>query len=54
MAEDPEQLRGYLNSVLIGRCLERVGGDHATNVAKHAVNAAAAEDIPDQPLSFSS
>src|SRR5213078_1525971 len=28
MAQDPEQLRGYLNLIFIGRCLERVG-DHA-------------------------
>src|SRR4051812_33618480 len=32
MAEDPDQLRGYLNLIFIGRCLERVG-DHATNIA---------------------
>jgi phosphate transport system protein len=44
MAQDPEQLRGYLNLVFIGRCLERVG-DHATNIAEDAVYAAAAEDI---------
>src|SRR5204862_5818650 len=28
MAQDPEQLRGYLNLIFVGRCLERVG-DHA-------------------------
>jgi phosphate transport system protein len=47
MAEDPEQLRGYLNLIFIGRCLERVG-DHATNIAEDAVYAAAAEDIRHQ------
>ena len=30
MAQDPDQLRGYLNLIFVGRCLERVG-DHATN-----------------------
>ena len=40
MAEDPEQLRGYLNLIFIGRCLERVG-DHVTNMA---------EDIRHQPF----
>ncbi len=44
MAQDPDQLRGYLNLIFIGRCLERVG-DHATNIAEDAVYAAAAEDI---------
>jgi len=44
MAQDPEQLRGYLNLIFIGRCLERVG-DHATNIAEEAVYAAAAQDI---------
>lgn len=44
MAEDPEQLRGYLNLMFIARCLERVG-DHATNIAEDAVYTAAAEDI---------
>lgn len=47
MAEDPEQLRGYLNLIFVGRCLERVG-DHATNIAEDAVYAAAAEDIRHQ------
>ena len=47
MAKDREQLRGYLNLVFIGRCLERVG-DHATNIAEDAVYAAAAEDIRHQ------
>jgi phosphate transport system protein len=49
MAQDPEQLRGYLNLIFIGRCLERVG-DHATNIAEDAVYAAAAEDIRHQPV----
>ena len=44
MAQDPEQLRGYLNLMFIARCLERVG-DHATNIAEDAVYAVAAEDI---------
>ena len=48
MAEDPEQLRGYLNLIFVSRCLERVG-DHATNMAEDAVYAAAAEDIRHQP-----
>ena len=48
MAQDPEQLRGYLNLMFIGRHLERVG-DHATNIAEDAVYAAAAEDIRHQP-----
>ena len=47
MAEDPDQLRGYLNLIFISRCLERVG-DHATNMAEDAVYAAAAEDIRHQ------
>jgi phosphate transport system protein len=47
MAQDPEQLRGYLNLIFVGRCLERVG-DHATNIAEDAVYAAAAEDIRHQ------
>jgi phosphate transport system protein len=48
MAEDPDQLRGYLNLIFVSRCLERVG-DHATNIAEDAVYAAAAEDIRHQP-----
>src|SRR5207237_3536737 len=32
MGRDPGQLRGYLNLIFVGRCLERVG-DHATNIA---------------------
>ena len=47
MAQDPEQLRGYLNLMFIARHLERVG-DHATNIAEDAVFAAAAEDIRHQ------
>ena len=49
MAEDLEQLRGYLNLMFIARHLERVG-DHATNIAEDAVYAAAAEDIRHQPF----
>jgi len=49
MAQDPEQLRGYLNLIFISRCLERVG-DHAANIAEDAVYAAAAEDIRHQPF----
>ncbi|HYS95595.1 MAG TPA: phosphate signaling complex protein PhoU [Chthoniobacterales bacterium] len=49
MAQDPNQLRGYLNLIFISRCLERVG-DHATNIAEDAVYAAAAEDIRHQAL----
>jgi phosphate transport system protein len=49
MAQDPEQLRGYLNLIFISRCLERVG-DHATNIAEDAVYAAAAEDIRHPPF----
>jgi phosphate transport system protein len=47
MAEDPKQLRGYLNLIFVSRCLERVG-DHATNMAEDAVYAVAAEDIRHQ------
>jgi phosphate transport system protein len=47
MLQDPYQLRGYLNLILISRCLERIG-DHATNLAEDAVYAAAAEDIRHQ------
>jgi phosphate transport system protein len=49
MAQDPKQLRGYLNLIFVSRCLERVG-DHATNIAEDAVYAAAAEDIRHQSL----
>src|SRR5882762_4914040 len=49
MAQDPDQLRGHLNLIFIGRCLERVG-DHATNIAEDAVYAAAAEDIRHQTV----
>jgi phosphate transport system protein len=48
MAEDPDQLRGYLNLIFVSRYLERVG-DHASNIAEEAVYAAAAEDIRHQP-----
>ena len=48
MAQDPEQLRGYLNLMFIARHLERVG-DHATNIAEDAIYAVAAEDIRHQP-----
>jgi phosphate transport system protein len=44
MAEDPDQLRGYLNLLFIARHLERVG-DHATNIAEDAVYLVAGEDI---------
>ena len=49
MAQDPGQLRGYLNLIFVSRCLERVG-DHATNMAEDAVYALAAEDIRHQHL----
>jgi phosphate transport system protein len=52
MAQDPDQLRGYLNLIFVGRCLERVG-DHATNIAEDAVYAAAAEDIRHQSAAAS-
>jgi phosphate transport system protein len=52
MMQDPDQLRGYLNLILISRCLERVG-DHANNIAEDAVYAAAAEDIRHQTLAAS-
>jgi phosphate transport system protein len=52
MAQDPDQLRGYLNLIFVGRCLERVG-DHATNIAEDAVYAAAAEDIRHQTVAAS-
>src|SRR5439155_13294927 len=42
MTQDRDQLRGYLNLIIISRCLERVG-DHATNIAEDAIYAAAAE-----------
>ena len=52
MAQDPDQLRGYLKLIFVGRCLERVG-DHATNIAEDAVYAAAAEDIRHQGVAAS-
>jgi phosphate transport system protein len=47
MAQDPDQLRGYLNLMFVARHLERVG-DHATNIAEESVYAAVAEDIRHQ------
>jgi phosphate transport system protein len=47
MMQDRDQLRGYLNLILISRFLERVG-DHATNIAEDAVYAVVAEDIRHQ------
>jgi len=47
MMQDRDQLRGYLNLILISRCLERIG-DHATNIAEDAGYAPAAEDIRHQ------
>jgi phosphate transport system protein len=47
MVQDRDQLRGYLNLILISRGLERIG-DHATNIAEDAVYNAAAEDIRHQ------
>jgi phosphate transport system protein len=52
MMEDREQLRGYLNLILVSRALERVG-DHATNISEDAVYAAAAEDIRHQSVTTS-
>ena len=49
MAQDPDQLRGYLNLIFTSRSLEKVG-DHATNIAEEAVYAAAAEDIRHPPF----
>src|SRR5262249_43123704 len=51
MAQDPDQLRGYLNLIFVSRSLERVG-DHATNIAEDAVYAANAEDIRHQAKSL--
>ena len=53
MAQDPDQLRGYLNLIFVARCLERVG-DHATNIAEDAVYVAAAEDIRHKTFAASS
>lgn len=44
MADDPDQLRGYLNVLFVARHLERVG-DHATNIAEDAIYIIAGEDI---------
>jgi phosphate transport system protein len=41
---DPNQVKSYLNIILISRALERVG-DHATNIAEDAVWTNHAEDI---------
>jgi phosphate transport system protein len=49
MAQDPDQLRGYLNLMFVARHLERVG-DHATNIAEESVYAAVAEDIRHQAV----
>ena len=48
MAEDPKQLRGYLNLIFISRCLERVG-DHATNIAEDVVYLVEGEIIRHRP-----
>ena len=53
MAQDPDQLRGYLNLIFVARCLERVG-DHATNIAEDAAYVAAAEDIRHKTAAASS
>ena len=47
MAQDPKQLRGYLNLLFVARSFERLG-DHATNISEDAVYAANAEDIRHQ------
>jgi phosphate transport system protein len=44
MMQDRDQLPGYLNLILISRCLERVG-DHATNIAEEVVYLYEAKDI---------
>jgi phosphate transport system protein len=44
MAQNPAQLRGYLNLLFVARHLERVG-DHATNIAEDAVYIVAGKDI---------
>jgi phosphate transport system protein len=44
MAEDPDQLRGYLNLMFIARHLERVG-DHATNIAEDVIFMVSAKDV---------
>ena len=41
---DPNQVKSYLNIILIARALERVG-DHATNIAEDAVWSNQAQDI---------
>jgi phosphate transport system protein len=47
VAEDPAQLRGYLNLTFIAIHLERIG-DHATNIGEDAVYMLVAEDIRHQ------
>src|SRR5437016_10159995 len=49
MAQDPDQLRGYLNLIFISRCFELVGY-HATYISEYAVYAADAEDIRHQTV----
>ena len=44
MAQDPDQLRGYLNLMFIARHLERVG-DHATNIAEDVIFMVLAKDV---------
>lgn len=44
MPTRPEELRGYLNLILIARSLERVG-DHATNIAEDAIFSTSAQDV---------
>jgi len=44
MAQDPEQLRGYLNLIFVSRCLERVG-DHATNIAEDVIYIVQGQDV---------
>ena len=51
MAKDPDQLRGYLNLIFVGRCLERVG-DHASDICRWRGTSAAAEDIRHQGCHF--
>jgi phosphate transport system protein len=36
MKHDPEHVRGYLDVLLIARCLERIA-DHATNIAEDVI-----------------
>jgi phosphate transport system protein len=50
VAEDPAELRGYLNLTFVAIHLERIG-DHATNIGEDAVYMMIAEDIRHQSLS---